>query len=79
MLGHAVLASAAVAGLTALPAASQVGYTILRVAGALYLVYLGAQSLADFVRLRRSAAADTPASRSAGVRRRRRGRRRSGG
>ncbi|MFH9751581.1 MULTISPECIES: LysE family translocator [Streptomyces] len=65
MLGHAVLASAAVAGLTALLAASQVGYTLLRVAGTLYLVYLGAQSLADFVRLRRRAAADTPASRSA--------------
>ncbi|MFJ4126500.1 LysE family translocator [[Kitasatospora] papulosa] len=65
MLGHAVLASAAVAGLTALLAASQIGYTILRFAGAVYLIYLGAQSLADFVRLRRSTAADTSPSRSA--------------
>ncbi|MBQ0854673.1 LysE family translocator [Streptomyces sp. BH-SS-21] len=61
MLGHAVLATAAVAGLTALLAASQVGYAILRVAGALYLIYLGVQSLADFVRLRRGAVGDAAA------------------
>ncbi|WP_020124803.1 LysE family translocator [Streptomyces canus] len=65
MLGHAVLATAAVAGLTALLAASQIGYTILRVVGTLYLIYLGAQSLADFVRLRRSSAPDAPEPRTA--------------
>ncbi|MFD7499828.1 LysE family translocator [Streptomyces sp. NPDC059850] len=63
MLGHAVLAAAAVAGLTALLTASELGYAALRIAGALYLVYLGVQSLADFVRLRRSGAGDAPAHR----------------
>ncbi|MBQ0850552.1 LysE family transporter [Streptomyces sp. BH-SS-21] len=43
MLGHALLATAAVAGPTALLAASQIGYTALRITGALYLIYLGAQ------------------------------------
>ncbi|WP_079176612.1 LysE family translocator [Streptomyces sp. MUSC 14] len=61
MLGHAILAAAAVAGLTALLTASEVGYTTVRIAGALYLIYLGVQSLTDFVRLRRSSNGDAPA------------------
>ncbi|WP_158101832.1 LysE family translocator [Streptomyces swartbergensis] len=58
MLGNALLAAAAVAGLTALLTASELGYAALRVAGAGYLAYLGIQALADFFRLRRSGAAD---------------------
>ncbi|WP_455357138.1 LysE family translocator [Streptomyces sp. SYSU K217416] len=65
MLGHAILAAAAVAGLTALLTASELGYAAVRIAGALYLIYLGVHALADFVRLRRSGAGDTPAHRHA--------------
>ncbi|MEU6084361.1 LysE family translocator [Streptomyces sp. NPDC047108] len=61
MLGHAVLAAAAVAGLTALLTASELGYTVLRLVGALYLVHLGVRALVDFVRLRRSGAGEAPA------------------
>ncbi|MFD7234922.1 LysE family translocator [Streptomyces syringium] len=50
MLGNAVLAAAAVAGLTALLTSSQTLYTTIRAAGALYLVYLGIRALIDFVR-----------------------------
>lgn len=57
---HAVLAAAAVAGLTALLTASEVGYTTLRIAGAIYLVYLGSRALAEFVRLRRINAEEAP-------------------
>lgn len=65
MLGNAVLAAAAVAGLTALLTASELGYAALRIAGAVYLVYLGVQALADFVRLRRSRVSDAGAHRHA--------------
>ena len=65
MLGHAVLAAAAVASLTALLTASELGYAALRIAGALSLIYLGVQSVANFVRLRRSDAGDAPAHRHA--------------
>ncbi|MFF8592091.1 LysE family translocator [Streptomyces sp. NPDC015220] len=65
MLGHAILATAAVAGLTALLTASEFGYTAVRIVGALYLIYLGVHALADFVRLRRSGAEDAPAHRRA--------------
>ncbi|MFB4317781.1 LysE family translocator [Actinomadura sp. 21ATH] len=74
MLGNALLAAAAVAGLTALLTASELGYAALRVAGAVYLVYLGIRALSDFVHLRRTGAADAqprrqadPAPRSARV------------
>ncbi|ARZ66156.1 hypothetical protein SMD11_0490 [Streptomyces albireticuli] len=50
MLGNGVLAAAAVAGLTALLTGSQMLYTVIRVAGAGYLVYLGVRALTDFVR-----------------------------
>ncbi|MEU6251425.1 LysE family transporter [Streptomyces sp. NPDC047043] len=59
MLGHAVPAAAAVAGLTALLTASELAYAALRVIGALYLLHLGARALADFVRLRRNGAGDS--------------------
>lgn len=65
MLGNAVLASAAVAGLTALLTASELGYAALRIAGAAYLAYLGVQALADCVRLRRNGVSDTGSHRHA--------------
>jgi threonine/homoserine/homoserine lactone efflux protein len=65
MLGNAVLAAAAVAGLTALLTASELGYAGLRIAGAVYLVYLGVQALADFFRLRRNGVSDAGAHRHA--------------
>lgn len=61
MLGHAVLAAAAVAGLTALLTASQLAYTGVRIAGAVYLVHLGVKALIDFVRLRRGGAEEARA------------------
>ncbi|MCX0246848.1 LysE family translocator [Streptomyces drozdowiczii] len=56
MLGHAVLAAAAVAGLTALLTASEIGYAAVRLAGAFYLIHLGLKALIGFVRMRRSSA-----------------------
>ncbi|GAA1952245.1 LysE family translocator [Kitasatospora viridis] len=56
MLGNAVLAAAAVAGLTALLTGSEVLYTAVRIAGAVYLAYLGVRSLVDFVRRGREGA-----------------------
>ncbi|MEV4738932.1 LysE family translocator [Streptomyces sp. NPDC049555] len=53
MLGNGILAAAAVAGLTALLTGSQMLYTALRIAGAVYLAYLGARALIDFVRHRK--------------------------
>ncbi len=50
MLGNAVLAAAAVAGLTALLTSSQMLYTAIRAAGAVYLAYLGVRALNDFFR-----------------------------
>ncbi|MEU3872205.1 LysE family translocator, partial [Streptomyces sp. NPDC029704] len=52
MLGNGILAAAAVAGLTALLTGSQMLYTALRIAGAIYLAYLGIRALIDFVRHR---------------------------
>ncbi|MBH1933384.1 LysE family translocator [Streptomyces sp. AV19] len=50
MLGNAVLAAAAVAGLTVLLTGSQVLYAALRFAGAAYLVYLGGRALFELAR-----------------------------
>ncbi|MFE4358023.1 LysE family translocator [Kitasatospora sp. NPDC056800] len=68
MLGNAVLAGAAVAGLTALLTGSEVLYTAVRIAGALYLAYLGIRSLIDFIRLgrREDGADDATAAQPAG-------------
>ena len=52
MVGNAVLASAAVVGLTALFRSSAVLYDVVRLAGAAYLVVLGVQSLVALVRRR---------------------------
>ncbi|MFE7592385.1 LysE family translocator [Kitasatospora sp. NPDC057512] len=68
MLGNAVLAGAAVAGLTALLTGSEVLYTAVRIAGALYLAYLGIRSLIDFIRLgrREDGGGDAAAAQPAG-------------
>lgn len=50
MVGNVILATAAVAGLTALFQSSTVLYHLVRLAGAAYLVVLGIQSLAVLVR-----------------------------
>ncbi|MFE9429271.1 LysE family translocator [Kitasatospora sp. NPDC006697] len=55
MVGNAVLAGAAVAGLTALLTGSELLYTAVRLVGALYLAYLGIRSLIDFARQGRRA------------------------
>jgi threonine/homoserine/homoserine lactone efflux protein len=52
LLGLAVWVSAAALGLSALLRASHVGYDVLRIAGAAYLIWLGVQS----IRLRRTPA-----------------------
>ncbi|GGR25485.1 LysE family translocator [Streptomyces netropsis] len=63
MLGNAVLAAAAVAGLTALLTSSQMLYTTIRAAGAVYLAYLGVRALIDFFRHHRQHSdAPTPAA-----------------
>ncbi|WP_372407336.1 LysE family translocator [Streptomyces luteireticuli] len=59
MLGNAILAAAAVAGLTALLTGSQLLYSALRIAGAVYLVHLGGRALIDLVRARHDDAAPT--------------------
>ena len=60
LTGLAVWVTAAALGISALLRASHVGYDVLRIAGAAYLVWLGVQSLV----LRRSrVAADGPAGR----------------
>jgi RhtB (resistance to homoserine/threonine) family protein len=60
--GQAVWAVATSAGLSALLAASHPLFVALRIAGAAYLVYLGAQALHDAVR-RRGPADDVPLAR----------------
>ncbi|KNB52925.1 LysE family translocator [Streptomyces caatingaensis] len=65
MLGNAVLAAAAVAGLTALLTGSQLLYSALRLGGAAYLVYLGVRALADVVRGGRAPATAGPATATA--------------
>lgn len=52
LAGLAVLGLAATLGLTALLAASETAATIVRIAGGLYLVYLGVQSIRSWLRLR---------------------------
>lgn len=56
-LGSLVWATASLAGLTALLAASQLAYDIVRVAGAAYLVWLGLTAIWSTLPHRRSAAA----------------------
>ena len=53
-LGQAVWTLAAAAGLVAILRASQPAFTALRLAGAAYLVYLGAQSLVAALRRRQA-------------------------
>lgn len=53
MTGNGILAAAAVAGLTALLTRSELLYSVIRIAGALYLAYLGVRSLVEFTRHRR--------------------------
>jgi threonine/homoserine/homoserine lactone efflux protein len=65
MLGHAVLAAAAVAGLTALLTASEIGYAVVRLAGALYLIHLGVKALIGLVRMRRRGTDKDPAAHGA--------------
>jgi threonine/homoserine/homoserine lactone efflux protein len=52
MLGNAVLAAAAAAGITALLLTSQTVFTVLRLAGGLYLMYLGVRALTTYYKLR---------------------------
>mgnify|MGYP001446330917 CR=1 FL=1 len=52
MTGLAVLATAAALGLTALLAAAPTLFTIVQIAGGLYLVYLGTQAVRSYLRLR---------------------------
>jgi len=62
MTGLAVLATAAALGLTALLAAAPMLFTIVQIAGGLYLVYLGAQAVRSYLRLRsRRAMNESPA------------------
>ncbi|MET9064442.1 LysE family translocator [Streptosporangium sandarakinum] len=52
LLGLAILGAAAAIGITALLAASTTLYTVVRVAGGLYLIYLGVQALRSWLRTR---------------------------
>ncbi|TDZ98515.1 LysE family translocator [Mycobacteroides salmoniphilum] len=52
MLGNAVLAAAAAIGVTALLVASQTLFNAVRIAGGLYLLYLGAKALITYSKLR---------------------------
>lgn len=52
MTGNLILASLAVAGLTAILRTSETAYTVLTVAGAAYLFYLGVTSLIGWWRMR---------------------------
>lgn len=68
MVGNAVLAAAAAAGITALLLASQTVFTVLRLAGGLYLMYLGIRALIAYYKLRGSSSAnEAAASQSAGT------------
>ena len=59
-LGQAVWTIAAAAGVVAILRASQPAFTVLRLAGAAYLVYLGLQSIVAAVRRRRPHHAPAP-------------------
>lgn len=54
MLGNAVLATAAAVGLTALLLTSQTLFDVVRIAGGLYLIYLGSRALFSYIQLRRA-------------------------
>jgi threonine/homoserine/homoserine lactone efflux protein len=56
VLGNMIWVGATSLGLAALLKASEVGYNVLRIAGAIYLVYLGVQSLRGAIRRHRGAA-----------------------
>ncbi|GFZ91503.1 LysE family translocator [Nesterenkonia alkaliphila] len=58
MLGNAVLATAAAVGLTALLMTSQTLFDVVRIAGGLYLIYLGSRAVFSYIQLRR--AGDNP-------------------
>jgi threonine/homoserine/homoserine lactone efflux protein len=68
LTGLVVWVSAAALGLSALLRASEVGYTVLRLAGAAYLVWMGVQALR--ARAAREAAVDAPAHQPGAHRRR---------
>jgi threonine/homoserine/homoserine lactone efflux protein len=60
VLGLTVHASAAALGLSALLLASATAFTVLKIAGAAYLLWLGAQMLRSASRSQRSPVADEP-------------------
>lgn len=60
VLGLTVHASAAALGLSALLLASATAFTVLKIAGAAYLLWLGAQMLRSAIRSQRSPVADEP-------------------
>jgi threonine/homoserine/homoserine lactone efflux protein len=62
LLSLAVLGLAAALGLTALLAASESVSTVVRIAGGIYLIYLGVQSIRSWLRLRR-----VPSAHAAGL------------
>ena len=61
MTGLGILASAAALGITALLTASPTLFDVVRIAGGGYLVYLGAQALRSYRRLRRRSGAEAVA------------------
>jgi threonine/homoserine/homoserine lactone efflux protein len=64
--GQVVWALAASTGLAALLAASEPAFDAIRLAGAAYLIVLGAQALRDAIRGRAEATATSPAGRARG-------------
>src|ERR671910_3107353 len=58
VLGLAVHASAATLGLSALLLASATAFTVLKIAGAVYLLWLGVQMLHSAIRSRRAPVVD---------------------
>jgi threonine/homoserine/homoserine lactone efflux protein len=59
-LGLSVHASAAALGLSALLLASATAFTVLKIVGVVYLLWLGIQTLRSAIRTRREPAADQP-------------------
>jgi threonine/homoserine/homoserine lactone efflux protein len=60
LLGLAILGTAAALGVTALLTASTELSTVVRIAGGVYLIYLGIQSIRAWLRLRKQRALRTP-------------------